>query len=78
MKKISILRHGLFAAATTLALGFGAREALAAPEAASGAAAYCTATWAAKCNQICTDKGYDYGVCQEPGSCVCGFYALDK
>lgn len=73
MKKISILRRGLFAAVTSLALGFGAREALAAPTTAENAA-YCTATWAAKCNDICTGKGFDYGVCQEPGSCVCGFY----
>ena len=77
MKVGKIARQGLFAAATTFALGFGAREALAAPGAKAAPAAYCTATWAAKCNQICTDRGYDYGVCQEPGSCVCGFYEVD-
>jgi hypothetical protein len=69
-------RSKLLFAAATLALGFGSMEALAAPNAEQGGAAYCTATWAAKCNQICTDKGYDYGVCQEPGACVCGFYPL--
>ena len=78
MNRGKIARQGLFAAAVTLALGFGARETLAAPGATAGAAAYCTATWAAKCNDICTSKGYDYGVCQEPGACVCGFYPLDK
>jgi hypothetical protein len=72
-----LLRNGLFAAASTLALGFGALEALAAP-AAPSSGAYCTATWAAKCNSICAGKGYDYGVCQEPGACVCGNYPLDR
>lgn len=72
-----IARQGLFAVATTFALGFGAIEALAEPAAGTGKAAYCTATWAAKCNDICQGKGYDYGVCQEPGACVCGFYAVD-
>ena len=65
------LRPGLFAVAPTAALGFGAMEAMAKPTTAGGARAYCTATWAAKCNDICVGKGYDYGVCQEPGSCVC-------
>jgi hypothetical protein len=78
MKGGTIARQGLFAMATTFTLGFGAREALAAPGAQAEAGAYCTATWAAKCNQICTDRGYDYGVCQEPGSCVCGFYPLEE
>lgn len=78
MKVGKIARQGLFAVATTFALGFGAMEALAAPGAQAGTAAYCTATWAAKCNQICTDRGYDYGVCQEPGSCVCGFYPPEE
>jgi hypothetical protein len=76
MKRIKILRHGLFAAATTLALGFGARQALAAPGATAGAAA-CTAIWAAKCNDICQGKGYDYGVCDSAtGACVCQNYPL--
>ena len=71
MKRIKILRHGLFAAATTLALGFGARQALAAPG-ATGDAAACTATWAAKCNDICVGKGYDYGTCDsQTGACLC-------
>lgn len=74
MTRSKILRQGLFAAAATLTLGFGAREALAAPGASNAGAAYCTATWAAKCNDICMGKGYDYGVCVEPGSCSCGFY----
>lgn len=79
MNGSKLLRQGLFAAATTLALGFGAREALATPGAASGASgAYCTALWAAKCNDICVNKGYDYGVCQEPGACVCGRYPLEE
>jgi hypothetical protein len=72
------VQRGLFAAAMTAALGFGAMEALAAPGAAKTAGAYCTATWAAKCNDICVGKGYDYGVCQEPGSCVCVREPLEK
>lgn len=72
MKGTTILRQGLFAAATTLALGFGAMEAMAAPGARAGTAAACTATWAAKCNQICQDKGYDYGICDSAtGQCLC-------
>jgi hypothetical protein len=72
------LRQGLFAAVTTLALGFGAREALAAPAQKDGAAA-CTATWAAKCNDLCQAKGWDYGVCDSAtGACVCGNYPLDR
>lgn len=67
----------LFAAAVTLALGFGAKEALATPQHEQGGARYCTAIWAAKCNDICMNKGYDYGVCQEPGACICGNYPLD-
>jgi hypothetical protein len=70
----TFLRQGLFAAGTTLALGFGAMEALAAPRAAAPAGAYCTAQWASKCNDICVNQGYDYGVCEEPGRCVCGIY----
>lgn len=72
-----IARQGLFAGATALALGFGAREALATPRSAA-AGAYCTASWAAKCNDICIGKGYDYGVCQEPGSCLCVREPLKK
>ena len=77
MMRSKLLRQGLFAAATTLSLGFGAIEAMAAPGTRGGTAAYCTATWASKCNDICQGKGYDYGVCQEPGACVCGNYPLD-
>lgn len=77
MRHVTIARQGLFAALTTLALGFGAREALASPTGQATAGAYCTATWAAKCNDICQGKGYDYGVCQEPGACVCGFYPVE-
>lgn len=71
MKGSKIARQGLFAAVTTLALGFGAREALASPGAQSAPAA-CTATWAAKCNDICIGKGYDYGTCDSAtGACKC-------
>lgn len=76
MQTSKIARQGLFAVATTFALGFGAMEALAEP-AARESAAYCTATWAAKCNDICQGKGFDYGVCQEPGACVCGNYPVE-
>lgn len=79
MNRGKLLRQGLFATVTTLSLGFGAMEALAAPGAESSSGrAYCTATWAAKCNDICQGRGYDYGVCQEPGSCVCGFYPPEE
>jgi hypothetical protein len=77
MTKSKIARQGLFALATTFALGFGAMEALAEPVAKSGTGAYCTAIWASKCNQICTDRGFDYGVCEEPGRCVCGNYPVE-
>jgi hypothetical protein len=74
MRHFKIARQGLFAAVTTLALGFGAREALAAPQAEATAAA-CTATWAAKCNDICMGKGYDYGTCDSAtGQCRCWLY----
>jgi hypothetical protein len=77
MKVGKIARQGLFAAATTFALGFGAMEALAAPGAAAAPAA-CTAIWAAKCNDICQGKGYDYGICDgATGACVCGFYPAE-
>lgn len=67
-----IVRQGLFAAATALAMGFGAREALAAPAAEASVRAACTATWAAKCNDICVGKGYDYGTCDsQTGACLC-------
>jgi len=78
MRSSKLLRQGLFAAATTLALGFGAMEALAAPGAQRDAAAACTALWAAKCNDICIDRGYDYGTCDgETGRCLCWRYPLD-
>lgn len=77
MTRSKLLRQGLFAAMTTMALGFGTMEALAAPSARADAAA-CTALWAAKCNQICTDQGWDYGVCDgATGRCVCGLYPQD-
>jgi hypothetical protein len=78
MKRNMIARQGLFAAVMALALGFGAMEALAEPGAARGAAA-CTAQWAAKCNDICASKGYDYGVCDSAtGACLCRNYPLDR
>lgn len=74
MNGSKLLRQGLFTAGVTLALGFGAMEALATPGAPSRGAA-CTATWAAKCNEICLGQGYDYGICDgATGRCVCKFY----
>jgi hypothetical protein len=71
MNGSKLLRQGLFAVATTLSLGFGAMEALAAPREA-GISAACTALWAAKCNDLCQNKGFDYGVCDSvTGQCLC-------
>lgn len=71
MKVGKIARQGLFAVATTFSLGFGAREALATPRAEARPMA-CTALWAAKCNELCQNKGWDYGVCDSAtGQCLC-------
>lgn len=78
MRNSKILRQGLFAAATTLALGFGTLEALAAPSAERAPAAYCTAQWAAKCNDICVNRSYDYGTCDgETGACLCWLFPVE-
>lgn len=56
-------------AAFALALGFGAREALAAPAAGTAAAA----CYPEQCEWFCNQKGYPAGYCNggTSGSCVC-------
>ncbi|HEY0016438.1 MAG TPA: hypothetical protein VGC13_08975 [Longimicrobium sp.] len=72
MQRSKTVRQGLFGAAVTLALGFGAMEAVAAPGATAGATAVCTYTFARQCNQNCQSWGYDYGLCDpETGMCIC-------
>lgn len=72
MRRIDILRTGLIAGAVSLGLGFGVVEALAAPGAPAAAEAACSALWAAKCNQLCIDRGYDSGTCDAAtGQCLC-------
>jgi hypothetical protein len=65
------LLHRCLAAAYVLAvaavLGFGAREAAAAP--AGSASRACDIE---ECNQACSDAGYDYGRCTTYG-CRCRF-----
>ena len=53
------IRNGLFPAAFAAALGFGATQALASPEAPARAAA-CTDAY---CEQYCIDQGYTWGWC---------------
>jgi hypothetical protein len=69
MQRSKMVRQGLFAAAVTLALGFGAKEALAAPAAQSVA----TTCRPYLCNQWCQDQGYAVGFCEPEtgGKCLC-------
>ena len=70
-----MLRKGFFAAATAAALGFGATQALAAPDQAAGRRA-CSVLRDAYCNDWCQAKGYDAGQCNPlyEGGCRCWFY----
>lgn len=63
------LRNGVFAAVTAAALGFGATQALAAPQEKQGAR-LCSNENHAYCNQLCWNKGADGGYCTYQG-CKC-------
>jgi hypothetical protein len=71
-----ILRNGLFSALTAVALGFGATQAFAAPDAASAAKFACDNAADARCNTWCQGRGYDAGICNPiyVGGCQCFHY----
>ena len=60
-------QRGVFALATAAALGFGARQAVAAP-ADAAAVRVCTNE---QCNTDCRRRGYDGGVCAGSWGCAC-------
>ncbi len=57
----------MIGAAVACALGMGATQALAAPEAASRDGTCSRAT----CNAPCVAAGYRYGICVDPDTCEC-------
>jgi hypothetical protein len=71
------VRNVVFSLATTLALGFGAAQAFAAPGAAAGAAVQaCTSLQSYRCGQDCKSRGYPWGTCAElpDGSTYCNCF----
>lgn len=74
LRSTRMLRHGLFAAATMAALGFGATQALAAPRAEADAARACSNLNHAQCRDSCRAMGYDTGSCVAGGGCWCVHY----
>jgi hypothetical protein len=70
-----MLRKGLFAAATAAALGFGATQALAAPDEAAARRA-CDPSQDVRCMERCQSAGADTGVCdwRYLGGCRCIYY----
>ena len=57
----------MFAAAIVASLGFGATQALAAPDGGARKAQICAAT---ACNNLCVSMGYTCGRCVN-GKCLC-------
>ena len=72
-----MIRKGLFGVATTVALGFGATQALAAPDEAGSAGRRACDPWRqAQCMDWCQSQGYDAGECNPffVGGCRCWFF----
>ena len=71
-----MLRKGLFAAATAAALGFGATQALAAPDEAASSRRACDPSQDVRCMERCQSEGADTGVCdwRYLGGCRCIYY----
>lgn len=64
------IRRGMLAVAFAGAMGFGATQAVAAPEQARAAGCQLDGVQVRDCNSACRAKGYDEGHCAL-GQCFC-------
>lgn len=64
------LRRGLLALAFAGAMGFGATQALAAPERGAVVGCKLDGVYVSDCTAACRAKGYDVGYCTA-GYCLC-------